>query len=495
MRSQLGFLAAAVAVAGVMLCADSAKSLRAASVQLDRIASGLDDPIYLGAPVGDTARLFIAEQHTGQIKIFNTATGQFNETPFLDLSGLASGGEQGLLGVAFHPDFATNGRFYVDVTVQSGATEIREYTVGDNPDIANPDSKRVLLGYEHPGASNHNGGWMDFSPNNGYLYIATGDGGSGNDPNNHAQDVTDQRLGKLLRIDVNGTNGPNGQYGIPESNPFVGVEGDDEIWAYGLRNPWRNSFDRETGDLLIADVGQDAREEIDFEPADFAGGANYGWKVMEGTFCANPQATLPCDDPSFTTPIHEYSHESAPDGGFAVTGGYVYRGAAMPFLDGAYLFGDYVTDQIWSFRYDGATKTDFVNLRSQMLVTEGTLNQTTSFGQGADGELYVVTLHGDIFKLVPLWGDTNGDGRVDLVDLNNVRNNFGGSGLGDTDFDNDVDLTDLNNVRNDFGGSAVAAVPEPSSLVILAFGLGAAGVRWRGERNFFPRRSFQRCRG
>jgi len=435
----------------------------AVSITAQRVATGLARPIYAGAPEGDTTRLFIAEQHTGRIQILDLTSGAMRPAPFLDLSNLATGSEQGLLGVAFHPNFADNGKFYVNLTVSDGDTEIREYTVSDDPHVADPNSSRLVMGFDQP-FGNHNGGWMDFGPNDGYLYIATGDGGSGNDPDNRALDITNQRLGKILRIDVDGDNGPTGQYGIPEDNPFVNVTGDDEIWAFGLRNPWRNGFDRATGDLYIADVGQGAREEVNFQAAESAGGENYGWRVMEGTLCVNPDRSNPCDAPSYIDPIHEYDHSGAPDGGFAITGGYVYRGGAMPFLDGTYFFADYISDQVWTFRYDGETKTEFQNRTNSIHPTAGVVDRISSFGEDASGELYMVSLAGDVFKLVPLWGDVDDNGVVDLVDLNNVRNNFGAAGgPGDTNLDGIVDIVDLNNVRNGFGASRALGVPEPSS--------------------------------
>lgn len=475
--------AIAIAIAPMTFYTWGVWEAQAASVTAQRVASGLSRPIYAGSPAGDFNRLFIAEQHTGIIKIRNQTTGAINPTPFLDLSGLSTGNEQGLLGLAFHPDFVNNGKFYVNLTLSNDDTEIREYTVGANRDVADPNSMRLVMEYSQPFV-NHNGGWMGFGPKDGYLYIGSGDGGSGNDPGNRALDITQQKLGKMLRIDVDGRDGPTGQYGIPPGNPFVGAEGDDEIWAYGLRNPWRNGFDRETGDLYIADVGQGALEEVNFQPADSPGGVNYGWKVMEGTSCANTAPGWECNDPRFTPPIHEYPHESTPNGGYAVTGGMVYRGEAIPYLDGTYFFADYATEQLWTFRYDGETKTEFQNRSRRIIANTGTIDQISSFGEDAAGELYIVDLGGEVFKLLPLWGDTNDDGRVDLVDLNNVRNNFGGVGLGDTNSDGIVDLNDLNNVRNDFGGAATA-VPEPASILVV---LICAAVlvfqrpkRWRGS--------------
>lgn len=482
MRNSCAIWAGVGAVVTGLCCNSMVRESRGASVTAKRVATGLSSPVFAGSPVGDLGRLFVVEQHTGQIKILQQSTGQINAVPFLDLDGMATGGEQGLLGLAFHPNYADNGKFYVNLTIASGRTEIREYTVSGNPDVADANSGRLVMAIDQP-FENHNGGWMDFGPNDGYLYIATGDGGDANDPGHRAQDITDQKLGKMLRIDVDGDNGPGGDYGIPNDNPFVGQNGDDEIWASGLRNPWRNSFDRETGDLYIADVGQQTREEVDFQAADSAGGENYGWRVVEGTFCANPSRSERCDDPQYVPPIHEYGHSGGPNGGFAITGGYVYRGEAMPYLDGTYFFGDYITEQIWTFRFDGATKTEFQNRTTKIIPDVGSIDEISSFGEDGAGELYIVDLGGQIFKLMPLWGDTDDDGLVDLNDLNNVRNNFGGSGIGDTNFDGIVDLNDLNNVRNSFSAGPIS-VPEPVSGISLVIGTSAclAGREMRRRR-------------
>jgi glucose/arabinose dehydrogenase len=392
-----------------------------AGIAVKRVASALDRPLYVTAPPGDTGRLFIVEQHTGRIKILNLDTGAVNTTPFLDIDGLSTGNEQGLLGLAFDPNYAANGFFYVNFTETSGTTNIRRYQVSaGNPDIADASTAALVMTYAQP-FSNHNGGWLGFGPD-GFLYISSGDGGSGNDPGNRAQDITDQRLGKILRIDVNGDEFPADaarNYAIPSSNPFVGRTGDDEIWAYGLRNPWRPSFDRLTGDLYIADVGQNQREEINFQPASSKGGENYGWRVMEGTRCNFPNDPLPCDDPSFTPPIHEYSHTAAPDGGFSITGGYVYRGP-VPDLQGIYFFADYVSNQIWSFRFDGTNKTDFANRTAEVSADVGSVQSISSFGEDASGNLYIVDLDGEVFKIVcpsALRADFDGDCDIDLSDF------------------------------------------------------------------------------
>ncbi len=402
-----------------MLCAVAGAS--GLGIAIKRVAFGLDRPLYVTAPPGDTDRLFIVEQHTGRIKILNLSTGGVNATPFLDIDGVSTGNEQGLLGLAFDPNYAANGFFYVNFTETNGTTNIRRYQVSaGNPDIADGSTAMTIMTYAQP-FSNHNGGWLGFGPD-GFLYISSGDGGSGNDPGNRAQDITDQRLGKILRIDVNGDDFPadtTRNYAIPSSNPFVGRTGDDEIWAYGLRNPWRASFDRLTDDLYIADVGQNQREEINFQPASSKGGENYGWRVMEGTRCNIAGDPLPCNDASFTPPIHEYSHTAGPDGGFSITGGYVYRGP-IPDLQGIYFFADYVSNQIWSFRFDGANKTDFANRTAELSADIGTVQSISSFGEDAYGNLYIVSLDGEVFKIVcpsERSGDFDGDCDVDLSDF------------------------------------------------------------------------------
>lgn len=367
-----------------------------------RVASGFNLPVYATAPAGDTDRLFVIEQHTGQIKIFDLSSGTTLATPFLTVPGISQGGEQGLLGLAFHPDYATNGLFYVNFTNAAGDTVVREYKVSNgDPNLADPASARTILTIDQP-ASNHNGGWLGFGPDD-QLYIASGDGGGAGDTNNHAQDITDDLLGKILRIDINSDDfpaDPDRNYAIPASNPFVGVTGDDEIWAYGLRNPWRPSFDRLTGDFYIADVGQGAREEVNFQPASSDGGENYGWHILEGTspFTTNTPGNPPANDPSLIAPIHEYSHVGAPNGGNSITGGYVYRGP-IPELQGVYFFADFVSKQIWSFRYDGATKTEFQNRTTSLAPVAGNIGNIASFAEDGAGNLYIIDYDGELYRL------------------------------------------------------------------------------------------------
>jgi len=254
-------------------------------IDFDQVASGLDRPVFATSAPGDSDRLFVLEQHTGEIKILDlstkTVTGTFLTLP----GGVSTGNEQGLLGLAFHPDYATNGRFYVNFTNGSGDTQVQEFS-RSTADTADASSGRNILSIDQP-FSNHNAGWMGFGHDN-LLYVATGDGGSAFDPQGNSQDITNNLLGKMLRIDVNGDDfaaDASRNYAIPNSNPFVGQTGDDEIFAYGLRNPWRNSFDRQTGDLWIADVGQGQREEIDVL-INGTSGQNYGWADREGTIAS-----------------------------------------------------------------------------------------------------------------------------------------------------------------------------------------------------------------
>lgn len=394
---------------------------------LELVASGLNRPVGIACPDDGSERMFIIEQQTGRIRILDLATGTLLAEPFLTIPGLATGNEQGLLGIALDPNFPQNPFLYVNLTVAGGTTEIRRYTLArGNSNAANPQSMVVLLSYAQP-FSNHNGGWLGFGPDH-YLYISTGDGGSGFDPGNRAQSLN-TLLGKMLRLDVRGTDGATGLYGIPPDNPFATVGGArPEIWAYGLRNPWRCSFDRATGDLYIADVGQNEIEEVNFQPASSPGGENYGWRMMEGTRCSdNTQfaGNPPCDDPSLVPPIHEYTHAV----GISVTGGYVYRGRALGGLQGTYFFADYGSARIWSFRYDGLALTDFAERTAEIDPAPRRLGLISSFGEDEDGELYLLDLNdGEVYRLVsaeaPVVGDLNNDCQVDFVDLSVLAGNW-----------------------------------------------------------------------
>ncbi len=370
-----------------------------AAVTLAEIAAGIISPTDIQHARDNSGRLFLV-QLGGQIMVWKN--GVVSPTPFLNISGVVlSGGERGLLGLAFHPDYRNNGFFYVNYTRRTdGATVVARYTRSTaNPDVADAQSGVVLLTVAQP-FNNHNGGALRFGPD-GYLYIGMGDGGSGNDPQNHAQNFT-SLLGKMLRIDVN-TTGATTPYGIPPDNPFAGSPSvREEIWASGLRNPWRFSFDREAGHLFIGDVGQGVREEIDFVRAGTPGGMNFGWRVMEGTLCTNLGGGPPCNDPGFTAPIVEYDHGA----GCSVTGGYVYRGSAVPELmqtappaagqrfTGVYIYADYCRGTIWRLN---ATTTGGVS--NAILLNSGLL--ISAFGEDEAGELHVADARaGKIYKFV-----------------------------------------------------------------------------------------------
>ncbi|MGE5177131.1 MAG: PQQ-dependent sugar dehydrogenase [Hyphomicrobiales bacterium] len=350
-----------------------------------RVVSGLSQPVDLEAPPGDTSRVFVVEK-TGTIRIVKS--GQLLPRPFLDVRDrVSAGSEQGLLGLAFHPQYAANGRFYVDYTDRAGDTHVVEFTVSDDPDSASATEREILhVAQPYP---NHNGGRVVFGPD-GYLYIGLGDGGSGGDPQGNGQNLG-TLLGKILRIDV----GAGSPYAIPPDNPFVGRAGArGEIWSYGLRNPWRFSFDAETGDMLIGDVGQNLWEEVDHEPAG-RGGRNYGWNRMEGTHCYPPGSS--CDSAGLTLPVAEYGH----DQGCSVTGGTVYRGAALPELDGTYFYGDYCTGMIRSFRVQQGAAVERRDWTAVFRTAQGgPMQGLSSFGVDARGELYLVLLGGEVYRIV-----------------------------------------------------------------------------------------------
>jgi len=375
---------------GALACAAAAPAQQLAAV---RVASGFDQPTWAGSPPGDSTRLFVLEQTSAQIRIVLLGSGQVLPVPFLDLDSLVTdaGGERGLLGLAFHRDYAGNGTFFVNYNDNSGATVIARYRVSADPNRADPASAQVVLTVAQPFA-NHNGGNLAFGPD-GYLYIGLGDGGSANDPGNRAQNPG-VLLGKMLRIDVD--QGP--PYGIPPDNPFVGPDDPlDEIWALGLRNPWRYSFDRLTGDLYIADVGQNSREEVDVQPAG-AAAANYGWRCMEGSQCTGLSGCV-CNAPQLSLPVHDYSHAL----GCSITGGFVYRGCAIPELQGTYFFADFCSARIWSFRLVGGVVSDFRERTAELAPGGGlSIDAISSFGEDGAGELYIVDRGGEIFKLVPV---------------------------------------------------------------------------------------------
>jgi len=367
------------------------------ALRLEPINANLTFPLFLTAPPGDMGRLFVVEKG-GVIKIFDLATQLAVATPFLNLAGqIATGGEQGLLGLAFHPDFEQIGFFYVNViNIANGNTEIRRYQVSANdPNQADVASAFLIVTIDQPaGLTNHKAGWLGFG-RDGYLYAALGDGGGGGDPDNNAQNLN-TLLGKMLRLDVNADGfpaDPARNYAIPADNPCVGQAGvAGEIWSIGLRNPWRPSFDRGTGDFYIADVGQDDREEVNISTAaDGAGrGINYGWDVMEGSLCFPSNAA--CSSTGLTLPAVDYDHGS----GCSITGGYVYRGSvpALQALRGTYFYGDFCAGFVRSFRLVSGAVTE----HAIWPLSPGNI---TSFGEDAAGELYIMTSGGGLLRIVP----------------------------------------------------------------------------------------------
>lgn len=351
----------------------------ASIVRLTSIASGLDAPLFLTTAPGDATRLFVVEK-TGRIRVISN--GDLLPAPFLDLSAVVSSdNERGLLGLAFHPGYAANGRFFVHYNDLNGETRISEFGVSADPDVADP-GESLILGVDQPATDTHKGGMLAFGPD-GYLYVALGDGA---EFSGTAQDLS-LLLGKLLRIDINGGS----PYAIPADNPFVAMAGAaPEIWSYGLRNPWRFSFDRQNGDLYIGDVGENRFEEVDVAPAATGrgAGANFGWDIMEASSCYSP----PCSTVGLTLPVLQYGRSR----GCTVVGGYVYRGAAIPAIRGFYFYADYCQGWVRSFRYSNGAALEVSNWPG----LDRNL-QLASFGEDAVGELYLIDLGGEIFRIDP----------------------------------------------------------------------------------------------
>jgi glucose/arabinose dehydrogenase len=361
------------------------------------VVSGLNAPLWVTAPPNDTARVFVAEQR-GSIRVIQN--GALLAAPFLDINPLVYfGNEDGLLSMVFHPNYAQNGQFFVSYTDLAGTIQVVRYLVSSSDsNAASPGSAQGVLSVSHPASRFHNGGLLQFGPD-GYLYIGTGDGGTTRDTAGNAQDST-KLLGKILRIDVNSGT----PYAIPPTNPFVGKPpAAPEVWAYGLRNPWRFSFDPLAHDLYIADVGEDAMEEVDVQRAASSGGQNYGWNIMEGTLCFKPSSG--CNQTGLTLPTYTYPHGVNDANGCSIIGGSVYRGTRLPALIGRYIFADLCGGWVKSFRYQNGTAVDTVNYTPQV----GTLAcpapyapfSITSLGTDARGELYITTLCGNVYRIAP----------------------------------------------------------------------------------------------
>jgi glucose/arabinose dehydrogenase len=505
--------ATALLAAAVLLAISAApRRANAALAGLTRVASGLSSPIFATHAPGDASRLFIV-QRGGAIRILDltTPTPTLVATPFVTVPSIDAAGEGGLLGMAFHPDYATNGKFYTYSTHDNGginmggatspfSTHIREWTVSANPNVANAGFSS-LMSFPRPQA-NHVGGWIGFSPTagDGNLYIMSGDGGDADDNDaghtpgtGNAQDVTDNFLGKALRINVNGDDFPadaTKNYAIPATNPFLpgstNPAGDDEIWSYGLRNPFRASFDRATGDLWIGDVGQSTREEIDFEAANSAGGVNYGWRLREGTVATPTGGVGGAKPAGAVDPVYDYNRDNDSMGGTVVTGGYVYRGPD-PTLQGKYFFADSrnsqttADDNYWHFSPSNPTGT-VMNIDSSLTRDTGLAEFPASFGEDANGNLYIAYIvSGEVYRVntnafTP--GDFNGDANVDADDVTIWKAGFGmetGAARtnGDADADGDVDGNDFLAWQRNLGwsalnvGSPITPVPEPAGATIV----------------------------
>ena len=381
--------------------------LSANDIAVIKVADVPAKALYITQPSNETDRLFVLNQK-GRIHIITN--GETLKTPFLDISdrvhgSLTPGSEEGLLGLAFHPDYKTNGYFYLNYVNKNDSSIVSRFSVTDNPNIADEGTEKMILGIPQP-FGNHNGGHLAFGPKDGMLYIGFGDGGKWGDPYNNSQDLK-TLLGAILRINVD----KGDPYTIPPDNPFFNdTEKRAEIFCYGLRNPWRFSFDRETSDLFIGDVGQNLWEEINWLTWDESLGANFGWRTMEGNHCYHPEEF--CDTTGLIMPVFEYPNNASymkiligmderEATGCSVTGGYVYRGNNNPDLWGTYIFGDYCTGRIWSFKLKNGKPTKFKNLRPELKKHSRDVPLfISSFGEDSSGELYVVDYLGAVYKFI-----------------------------------------------------------------------------------------------
>lgn len=364
-----------------------------ARIQVEEVAKGFERPLWVGVAKGFAGKLWVVEQ-AGQIWIIDEKTGEREKQPFLDIRSIVSrqANEEGLLGLAFSPDFQKSGRFYVNFTDKEAQTQIVRYTSEDRQ-TTSPSTAEVILKYPSE-FNNHNGGWLGFGPDN-MLYIANGDGGSSNDPNRHGQ-ALDSYLAKILRIDVS----PKVGYKVPADNPFLSNKSaKPEIWAYGVRNPWRCSFDRETGDFWMGDVGQNHMEEINFIEKGKAAGANYGWRLREGEI-ETPKNEVGGPAPeNAIEPVYTYKHGGGDREGRSVTGGYVYRGPIKE-LQGRYIFADYQNPRIWSFELKRGKPTGFKDHTKDLQPKDGRINLISSFAEDLEGNLFIIDHTGPIYRIV-----------------------------------------------------------------------------------------------
>ncbi len=458
-----------------------------AQIAVIPIATGLIDPLFATAPSSDPRRLYVLERD-GLIRVIRDDV--LLSAPFLDVRDrVTTAGEGGLLGLAFSPDFATSGDFYIYYTNLAGDSQVSRFNAAGDPDFAS-DVEAPILQVSQP-YPNHNGGTIAFGAD-GFLYFSPGDGGLANDPGERAQNPG-ELLGKMLRIDPGPTFAPGSTpvlgtgYAIPEDNPFVGAPGArGEIWAFGLRNPYRFSFDRLTGDLWIADVGQDRREEIDFEPASSAGGLNWGWDVMEGTLCNPNDPAYPnaCNAPFYAPPIFEYAHTA---GNCSITGGFLARGGPAEW-NGEYIYGDYCTGRIWSLDPAAATSTEWT---SALGAAGGVPFSLSGFGEDGRGRLYVVQSRGTVYRVEARSAcndglDNDGDGDIDFGSdagcgsTAAIREDPACNDGVDNDGDGAIDLADSGCMGNP---SRLSENPVACGLgPELAFLLGGLGALRRRRR-------------
>ena len=382
-------------------------SAKTNNLALTRVAKVPAKALYVTQPKEESDRLFVVNQK-GMIHIIKN--GKVPKTPFLDIRDrvhgcLTPGSEEGLLGLAFHPDYPNNGYFYVNYVNKSDSTIVSRFQTTEDINIADKDSEKVIIKTPQP-FGNHNGGHLAFGPKDGFLYIGLGDGGKWGDPFNNSQDLN-TLLGSILRIDID-----NGDpYSIPNDNPFYNeTDKKQEIFCYGLRNPWRFSFDRETNDIVIGDVGQNLWEEVNWTTWERSKGGNFGWRTMEGSHCYNPEYF--CDTTGLIMPVHEYPNNASymriligmddnEATGCSVTGGYVYRGSKIKSLWGTYIFGDYCTGRIWSFKLKDGKPHSFTNIRKVIKESSKDIPLfISSFGEDNSGELYVVDYLGSVYKFI-----------------------------------------------------------------------------------------------
>jgi glucose/arabinose dehydrogenase len=447
----------------------SAADLNALSGEITatRVVAPSAGLVFAGSAPGDAGGIYTLNKTDGTIVRTNLTNG--TQSTFLDIpnTNFSSDGERGLLGLAFHPDYAANGRYFVFVTAPNGDLQVLEYKrSAGNPLQSDPAPVKTIITIPHSQFSNHNGGSLAFGPD-GYLYISTGDGGSGNDPNNNAQNI-DSLLGKILRLDINGDAFPTDatrNYAIPTGNVFASTAGADEIYDYGLRNPWRMSFDSLTGDLWIGDVGQSRLEEIDVHRAGEASGLNFGWRIFEGTLPNIGTGPGPFEDPVAT-----FGRDDAR----SITGGYVNRGPG-PGLQGDYVFGDFVTGKIWALLQGPGGTTEIVDLTSRINSAGISINSISSFGQGPDGALYVVTYSNGVFRLD--FSAAAGDGNDALFGGAGADKIYGGAGS-----DSLVGGTGNDELRGGLGNDTLLmddySAPAASNGVDTGYGDSGADLLW-----------------